>query len=517
MKKTVLLLLLILGFHTHLFSQTASIAIKVSGMHLTSVLHDSKGFIYAFGNHTTLDHKYVPNFGYETPTYFKVRKYDPSSGDLLWEKNMYSAKILAMSAPSIVNDQIYMAGYFSDTVTGDFGAAVSAGGTDFIFAQLDMNGVTQMQTSGGAGDEQVQSFIPDGNGDFYFGGRINGNSAIGAFSQNFSEPHAFLSLAGTNFSKVSWIRLAKAYNGASLAAFPNLNRYKNVLYSSSLGVSKMLDTSCIFGFDDFAYQSDRWDLNGFRTGIIPEGFTYSAHSFLLGDDAQGNYYSIHNAHYKGPHTINMNKFNHKGDSLISSTHLLDEDVLFHLLSRDNKFILATWGNNNGSAGVVGNNILEFDRNSLNIQRSMKMKYSSFGLFPFYMRNYLNDNVLIFGELPEELDFGNMKLKSDSANAKNDYIAVINWQVTTASTEQTDTDPAISISPNPGTGYFKISVSDNAAKTGICVRDVCGKIVHQQVFTDAGETSIDLSRLGEGIYFVEVNSENSFAVKKLIIQ
>lgn len=76
----------------------------------------------------------------------------------------------------------------------------------------------------------------------------------------------------------------------------------------------------------------------------------------------------------------------------------------------------------------------------------------------------------------------------------------------------------SISPNPNKGEFIISFMDN--KTGILpvlITDVSGKQVYKKKFIKrSGTVYLNVGHLDEGMYFIQVNSEEYFGTAKLII-
>ncbi|HCW08026.1 MAG TPA: hypothetical protein DGG95_11755, partial [Cytophagales bacterium] len=73
---------------------------------------------------------------------------------------------------------------------------------------------------------------------------------------------------------------------------------------------------------------------------------------------------------------------------------------------------------------------------------------------------------------------------------------------------------ISIFPNPSNGKFSI-LTQGAACEFIVVRNSLGQIVHQQVMT--GETTLDLSELSRGVYFLTITTGHSNITKKISIQ
>lgn len=75
---------------------------------------------------------------------------------------------------------------------------------------------------------------------------------------------------------------------------------------------------------------------------------------------------------------------------------------------------------------------------------------------------------------------------------------------------------ISVYPNPSNGIFNISLGD-IEPTSIEVYDLTGKIIvsKKEVLISNFETSIDLSKASQGIYFVKINTNNQNVVKRII--
>ncbi|PHS07846.1 MAG: glycosyl hydrolase [Kordia sp.] len=73
-------------------------------------------------------------------------------------------------------------------------------------------------------------------------------------------------------------------------------------------------------------------------------------------------------------------------------------------------------------------------------------------------------------------------------------------------------------PNPSTGIFNIKFKDVNTDTSFNVYDVTGKIVYSKLENQiSNEYILDLNQLSSGIYFLEVESNNKRATKKLMIK
>lgn len=76
------------------------------------------------------------------------------------------------------------------------------------------------------------------------------------------------------------------------------------------------------------------------------------------------------------------------------------------------------------------------------------------------------------------------------------------------------DATVSISPNPGTGLFTISLSESAVK--VAVYNLLGEEVTQ--FESTGSTAtFDLSGKPKGVYLVKIQSETEQTTKKIVLE
>jgi len=73
------------------------------------------------------------------------------------------------------------------------------------------------------------------------------------------------------------------------------------------------------------------------------------------------------------------------------------------------------------------------------------------------------------------------------------------------------DFKFTIYPNPSNGVFNVQSND----ASITVINLQGQIVHQALI--GGNTTLDLSHLGKGVYYLQVVSENSVKLEKIAIQ
>jgi hypothetical protein len=80
-----------------------------------------------------------------------------------------------------------------------------------------------------------------------------------------------------------------------------------------------------------------------------------------------------------------------------------------------------------------------------------------------------------------------------------------------STKENDLQNTISLYPNPTSEIIHISTSKNAWINKVMIFDVTGK----QVLSNADQTSIDVSKLKSGLYFVKIKTDQGEFSRKFI--
>ncbi len=73
----------------------------------------------------------------------------------------------------------------------------------------------------------------------------------------------------------------------------------------------------------------------------------------------------------------------------------------------------------------------------------------------------------------------------------------------------------SIYPNPNNGNFTLKSSINTAFS-IVIYNTLGEVIYNQKNNSSAQLNIDLTKQSTGIYFIQINSENEFFSKKIII-
>ena len=75
-------------------------------------------------------------------------------------------------------------------------------------------------------------------------------------------------------------------------------------------------------------------------------------------------------------------------------------------------------------------------------------------------------------------------------------------------------------PNPTNGVFTVEIKNSEAPLVIRIIDILGQVVKEDVFNEWSNNKLnktyDLTDMDQGIYFVEISSENKRMVKKLTV-
>ncbi len=74
-----------------------------------------------------------------------------------------------------------------------------------------------------------------------------------------------------------------------------------------------------------------------------------------------------------------------------------------------------------------------------------------------------------------------------------------------------------IFPNPSSGIFTINLKNKTAETKICVYDVLGNCVLENISVKNSNQEIDLSSQAKGTYFMKIISEGERDVQKIVLQ
>jgi Secretion system C-terminal sorting domain len=164
---------------------------------------------------------------------------------------------------------------------------------------------------------------------------------------------------------------------------------------------------------------------------------------------------------------------------------------------------------NGGFTIVGNTA-QIDNNN-----DMMVNYFS----PISSNNCNGNALTMLNTQPIPFASAAITLTSNLAGTVRDYplvattVVMNSTSLCTVGTENTETQLAAKVFPNPTSGAFNIELAENAIFT---MTDVLGKTLKTQT-VNAGTTNIATDDLANGVYFVTIkNNENAKFVTKIVL-
>jgi hypothetical protein len=116
--------------------------------------------------------------------------------------------------------------------------------------------------------------------------------------------------------------------------------------------------------------------------------------------------------------------------------------------------------------------------------------------------------------------GDIRLGNDSLHTSSNKIFIAKFSdsefITTIEKLKNQLS-SIKIFPNPSPGIFTIGVENSLLETNISVCDVLGKHLLKQTFRNTSEPTIDLSGHPKGIYFIEIVSNGTKSINRIVVQ
>lgn len=75
---------------------------------------------------------------------------------------------------------------------------------------------------------------------------------------------------------------------------------------------------------------------------------------------------------------------------------------------------------------------------------------------------------------------------------------------------------VSISPNPGTGLFKLIIPSSFGNTSVEITNIMGQLIGTIILNEGvNETEIDLNNYPDGIYFINLKNQSNSSINKII--
>jgi hypothetical protein len=414
-----------------------------------------------------------------------IAKYD-LSGNLKWAKQAgwwHNEKALGVTYDNDGN--VYICGFYNDTtIFTSYPSFVLGHGAnnDIYVAKYDKDGVFQwVRTAGSSGRDEAKSIKCDASGNVYICGMYSDGCDFG--SQVLTTPltptgHYYNTFVAkyTSDGTLQWVKTAGGdYDDVAWSlAIDNSNK---------IFISGEFNASAYFG----------------STQLITSG---NADIFVACYDASGNIQWVKKA---GGTLIDRARGIGCDGTNIYITGQFGDTANFdsqQIIAADSSDIFMAKLDNSGNfmwAVAVGGAPDNFEPLGYESGNSICADGSGY--------------VFATGSILDGGDFGSISLNSYS---RTDVFVTRLSQVGSGINE-IDDQAEVKIYPNPGTGNYTIEQDVFAdQKIEINIFNSLGQLVDKKIVKSLSKLNINLSAQTQGIYFVEIKSENKKVVRKKII-
>ncbi len=543
-----ILVLFVLLFVGNCFGQTPNWvwgrqAMGTSSQEGLSVATDVSGNVYATG---TLGISTGTTMIFDTTTLIDtglndifIVKYD-SNGNRLWAKRIGGSGIeVANSIATDFHGNVYLAGYFaSSTISFDTIILTNTGSDDIFLAKYDSNGnVLWAKSATGNNSDIGYSVTTDVQGNVYLGGMF------------YSPTITFDTITVTNTG--GWDMLIVKYdeNGNPLWAKSANGNNTDVVYSIATDTSSNVyvtgyfaSTTLVFGTYTLTNMGGadifivKYDKNGNVIWGKSEGGSASEAGNSIATDETGVYLT---GYFNSPTII------------FGSTTLTNSGSNDMYIAKYSQAGTVLWANSAGGNGIDNGYGVSTNTSGIYLTGGFKSSKIIFGLdtllFPtgatdpmFLIKYDINGNVICASSLASGGDdvcavatdgFGNVYIAGDFEGANTFiigadiltessgelfFIAKYNCNSTTVPVNELTNPESLSLYPNPANTSFTIE-STNKIQS-ITVINVIGEVVSTSSPNGNSKTTIDLTRVAKGIYFVQITDENKTVEnKKIVVQ
>lgn len=416
-------------------------------------------------------------------------KYD-FDGNLIWAKSegsVNSEKALAITQDN--EDNVYIAGYFSDNTIINGTPINGYGGRDIYIAKYDKNGVFQwIKTAGSTGRDEAKFIKCDNNGGVYICGMFSNNTTFG--TQTFTTDgyqDSYIAKYATSDGSLQWVKAGGAQlddvawsmtmdNAGSIYISGEFNSY--IHFGMPQGIPTTGNTDIFVA---------KFDPSGNCQWIKGGGGPVTDRARGIGSD--GN--SIFVTGQFGL-TANFGGYTVGGPSQDSS------EIFIAALNSTGDFLWATFVDGPNDAyeplGYESGNAI-CGRNG--------MVYSTGGLLP-------SSPGAVAGI------FGATTL--NGYDRTDMYVAAIGVTGGTVSLAENRFENDFNIFPNPSGQHFTLNLDTTKGDVSLKVYNTIGELVYLNSYPATTTISCELNNCESGIYLVEVSdASGKFARKKLIIE
>ncbi len=458
-----------------------------------SITVDTHGNIYATGYFKdTID--FDPSSGIQEliskgGSDLFVQKLD-ASGNLQWVRQFGGIEDdIGSSIEVDTNDNIFITGYFNDTVDFDPGTSelimASNGNRDIFIQKLDSNGnLIWAKQMGGVGFENGVSLALDPYGNVYSTGTFSSETdfdpGIGETKLNTVGNFDFYIQKLDSSGNFQWV---KHFGGvASEVAYSlttdNLgNVYSTGYFSNSIDFDPGVNDETLISTNGLIFVL-KLDTNGDYVWVKQMGNNNQEMGYAISVDPSGNVYSTG----KFEHTVDFDP----STGVTNLTSNGSADIYIQKLNANGDFL---WVNQIGSNGFEIPYAIETDASS-NI----------------YTCGTFRSNV------PVDFDPGTGISNLLPINYDDSYI--LKLSSTSIGIPENGFGNDFLVYPNPNNGEFSIDLGKTFSSVQITMTDLTGRVLRSIDITNGQLINLSLNQ-PQGIYLLTVQSQNEKATFKLV--
>lgn len=425
-------------------------------------------------------------------------------GTYLWAK-----KINCNINDIAVDNDIVIAGTFSDTLIFDQTIVNSKGGNDAVLIKFDLSGnLIWLKQGKGTGNEEFKNIHRNSLGNIFITGSSENNMQL---DNSVFIPGAFVIVFDSFGNIQNDFYVAANCNGWEISADINNNIYLLCGYSDSLYIGGDFYQADYFG----SHFLSKFSPAGNLLWIKNFGSIYGSNYKNLKVTKDGDIYLSRDHRYSdfellkvsSDGTLKWNKY--FGGSVYDNCFDLELDNDENIYMTGGFWYNASYG----GISVTGNGscmfLAKLDSTGAGVwvksaTDSQEYVYGRESSFKNSGHGYLLGSSL-----------GNSQLDGQTVNGP--FIAKLTFNTTSVQTISKEED-LISVFPNPNAGTFTVGFSNiEGENKSIMVYDNSGKCVYEQLhLTSNNLITIDLKNLPKGIYSVELIADKKKWIKKMIL-
>jgi len=402
-----------------------------------------------------------------------LAKYD-TSGNVLWAKSADGTGDDGASSVAVdASGNIYVVGYFGDTLTFGSTTLTNAGHYDIFLVKYDTSGnMLWAKSAGGTGDDNAYSVTVDASGNSYVAGSfLSPTLTFGSTTLTNASSDGDIFLAKYDASgNVLWAKSAGGTDGdvaSSVAVDASGNTYvAGWFYSPTLTFGSTTLTNTNVWEDDIFLA--KYDANGNVLWAKSAGGTDDDVASSVAVDASGNTYVA--GWFYSP-TITF------GSSTLTNTNVWEDDIFLAKYDANGNVL---WAKSAGGTDDDGASSVAVDASGNT-----------------YVAGWFLSPTITFGSTTlTYAGSGDIFLAKLSSNTGiNELSNSLN----------------ILVFPNPASDNLTI---ETLQKSEIEISNIQRQLI-KTLATNAGKTNIDVSAFPSGMYFLEVKTGKGIEVRKFI--